>query len=90
MSQFESNPNPKRRPRTTRTVLAVPGHRIKMLQSAEACAADAVFIDLEDAVPLNKKDEALRTAVQALVELDWGYKTVAVRINANERGINEH
>jgi malyl-CoA/(S)-citramalyl-CoA lyase len=90
MSRFESDPNLKRRPRTTRTVLAVPGHRIKMLHSAAACATDAVFIDLEDAVPVDKKDEALRTAIQALAELDWGDKTVAVRINANERGIDEH
>lgn len=90
MNRFESDPNPKPRSRTTRTVLAVPGHRMKMLHSAAACAADAVFIDLEDAVPVDKKDEALRTAVQALAEFDWGDKTVAVRINANERGIDEH
>ena len=68
-------------PRTTRTVLAVPGHRFKMLQSAAACAADAVFIDLEDAVPPDQKDEALKTAVRALVELDWGEKTVTVRVD---------
>ncbi|CAE6866859.1 L-malyl-CoA/beta-methylmalyl-CoA lyase [Paraburkholderia aspalathi] len=90
MTRIESNPNPTRCPRTTRTVLAVPGHRMKMLESAAACAADAVFIDLEDAVPLDKKGEALRTAVRALAELEWGDKTVAVRINANERGIDEH
>lgn len=94
MSRYE--PDPQRHPstartsRTTRTVLAVPGHRLNMLQSAAACAADAVFIDLEDAVPLDRKDEALRTAVQALAELDWGDKTVTVRINANERGIDEN
>jgi malyl-CoA/(S)-citramalyl-CoA lyase len=77
-------------PRTTRTVLAVPGHRFKMLQSAAACAADAVFIDLEDAVPPDQKDEALKTAVRALVELDWGEKTVTVRVNANEEGVAVH
>jgi malyl-CoA/(S)-citramalyl-CoA lyase len=36
-----------------------------MLQSAAACAADAVFIDLEDAVSHDKKNEALMTALQA-------------------------
>jgi malyl-CoA/(S)-citramalyl-CoA lyase len=76
--------------RTTRTVLAVPGHRFKMLQSAAACAADAVFIDLEDAVPPDQKDEALKTAVRALAELDWGDKTVTVRVNANEEGVAVH
>lgn len=71
----------------TRTVLAVPGHRMKMLQSAAASAADAVFIDLEDAVPLDKKAEALACAVQALNELDWGAKWVSVRINAGADGV---
>jgi malyl-CoA/(S)-citramalyl-CoA lyase len=28
--------------------------------------------------------------VQALAELDWGDKAVAVRVNANERGVDEH
>jgi malyl-CoA/(S)-citramalyl-CoA lyase len=74
-------------PRVTRTVLAVPGHRPKMLQSAAASAADAVFIDLEDAVPREKKGDALACATQALNELDWGRKWVSVRINANERGV---
>lgn len=77
-------------PRITRTVLAVPGHRLKMLQSAAASAADAVFIDLEDAVPLDKKHEALTCAVQALNELDWGSKWVSVRINTRADGVAEH
>lgn len=76
--------------RITRTVLAVPGHRMKMLQSAAASAADAVFIDLEDAVPLDKKAEALACAVQALNELDWDAKWVAVRINSSAQGVAAH
>ncbi|WP_321964551.1 CoA ester lyase [Paraburkholderia sp. J7] len=77
-------------PRITRTVLAVPGHRLKMLQSAAASAADAVFIDLEDAVPLDKKHEALSCAVQALNEFDWGSKWVSVRINTRADSVAEH
>jgi malyl-CoA/(S)-citramalyl-CoA lyase len=73
--------------RVTRTVLAVPGHRLKMLQSAAASAADAVFIDLEDAVPPEKKSEALACAVEALNTLDWGSKWVSVRVNANGQGV---
>jgi malyl-CoA/(S)-citramalyl-CoA lyase len=79
-----------RTPRAMRTVLAVPGHRLRMLQSAAASAADAVFIDLEDAVPPEKKDEALHTAVQALNELEWGGKWVSVRINADAGGVAGH
>jgi malyl-CoA/(S)-citramalyl-CoA lyase len=68
--------------RLTRTYLAVPAHRIKMLQGAAASAADAVFMDLEDAVPPNEKASALAAAEAALIEQDWGKKTVAVRLNA--------
>jgi malyl-CoA/(S)-citramalyl-CoA lyase len=69
-------------PRLTRTYLAVPAHRMKMVQGAAASAADAVFMDLEDAVPPNEKAAALVAAQAALAELDWGQKTVAVRLNA--------
>jgi malyl-CoA/(S)-citramalyl-CoA lyase len=69
-------------PRLTRTYLAVPAHRMKMVQGAAASAADAVFMDLEDAVPPNEKAAALAAAEAALAELDWGQKTVAVRLNA--------
>jgi malyl-CoA/(S)-citramalyl-CoA lyase len=41
-----------------------------------------VFLDLEDAVPESEKADALRGAVNALQQLDWGNKTVLVRVNA--------
>ena len=69
-------------PRLTRTYLAVPAHRVKMVQGAAASAADAVFMDLEDAVPPAEKATALAAAAAALAEQDWGQKTVAVRLNA--------
>jgi malyl-CoA/(S)-citramalyl-CoA lyase len=69
-------------PRLTRTYLAVPAHRARMVQGAAASAADAVFMDLEDAVPPAEKAAALQGATTALTELDWGTKTVAVRLNA--------
>ena len=68
--------------RLTRTYLAVPAHRARMVQSASTSAADAVFMDLEDAVPPAEKASALAAAAAALAELDWGRKTVAVRLNA--------
>lgn len=68
-------------PRVTRTYLAVPAHRTRMLRGAAASVADAVFMDLEDAVPLAEKATALQEAVNALATLDWGRKTVAVRLN---------
>jgi malyl-CoA/(S)-citramalyl-CoA lyase len=69
-------------PRLTRTYLAVPAHRVRMVQSAAASAADAVFMDLEDAVPPAEKAAALEAAATALTTFDWGTKTVAVRLNA--------
>ena len=68
--------------RLTRTYLAVPAHRVKMVQGAAASAADAVFMDLEDAVPPAEKATALAAAAAALAEQDWGQKTVTVRLNA--------
>lgn len=75
--------------RPMRAVLAVPGHRWRMLESAAASAADAVFIDLEDAVPPNEKSAALASAVRALRQLDWGAKHLAVRVNVTEAGVLE-
>ncbi|MDE2377362.1 CoA ester lyase [Bradyrhizobium sp.] len=68
--------------RLTRTYLAVPAHRTRHVQNAAASSADAVFLDLEDAVPAAEKASALEAAVIALTTLDWGRKTVAVRLNA--------
>jgi malyl-CoA/(S)-citramalyl-CoA lyase len=69
-------------PRLTRTYLAVPAHRARMVQNAAASDADAVFMDLEDAVPPAEKAAALDAAAAALTAHDWGRKTVAVRLNA--------
>jgi malyl-CoA/(S)-citramalyl-CoA lyase len=68
--------------RLTRTYLAVPAHRSKMVQGAAASSADAVFMDLEDAVPPTEKAAALEAAFSALSTNDWGTKTVSVRVNA--------
>jgi malyl-CoA/(S)-citramalyl-CoA lyase len=69
-------------PRLTRTYLAVPAHRARFVQNAAASAADAVFMDLEDAVPPAEKSAALEAAAVALTTYDWGRKTVAVRLNS--------
>ena len=68
--------------RLTRTYLAAPAHRARLVQNAAASAADAVFLDLEDAVPPAEKATALEAAPTALTTHDWGSKTVAVRLNA--------
>lgn len=69
-------------PRLTRTYLAVPAHRARLVQNAAVSPADAVFLDLEDAVPPAEKAAALEAAAMALATHDWGRKTVAIRLNA--------
>jgi malyl-CoA/(S)-citramalyl-CoA lyase len=68
--------------RMTRTFLAAPAHRERLVASAARSTADAVFLDLEDAVPTDGKPAALDAAARAIATLDWGAKTVAVRVNA--------
>jgi malyl-CoA/(S)-citramalyl-CoA lyase len=76
--------------RLTRSYLAVPAHRARLVQNAAASAADAVFMDLEDAVPMAEKPAALEAAAEALTALDWGKKTVSVRLNAIDSPSIQH
>jgi malyl-CoA/(S)-citramalyl-CoA lyase len=73
-----------KQPRAMRSYLAVPAHRMRLVQSAAASPADAVYLDLEDSVPLTEKSAALALAAQALTEIDWGNKWIAVRLNASD------
>lgn len=72
--------------RPTRTYLAVPAHRNEMVAKAAVSEADAVFMDIEDAVPPPEKAAALAGAGAALQDLDWGRKHVCVRLNAIDSG----
>ena len=70
-----------RRVRLQRSELAVPATRPHFFEKAAASAADAVFLDLEDAVAPAHKAQARAQAIQALNGVDWGARTVAVRVN---------
>jgi citrate lyase subunit beta/citryl-CoA lyase len=70
----------KARPR--RSCLSVPGSSPKMLAKAPTLPADEVFLDLEDSVAPNVKEEARGNVIHALRTNDWGDKTVVVRMNA--------
>lgn len=65
-----------------RSELAVPATSERFIEKAAASAADAIFLDLEDAVIPELKVKARAMAVQALNDVDWGTKTVSVRVNA--------
>ena len=74
--------NPPTRPtRLQRSELAVPATSPRFFPKAAQGAADSLFLDLEDAVAPGQKHEARAQAIQALQQLDWRTKTVAVRVN---------
>ena len=64
-----------------RSLLFVPGNSPAMLQAAGFLGADAVILDLEDAVAMSEKDAARRLVTEALTHLDFGSATVVVRVN---------
>ena len=73
-------------PRLHRSELAVPGSNPAIFEKAAKSAADIVFLDLEDAVAPDDKERARKNIVQALNDMDWGSKTMMVRIN----GLDTH
>ena len=67
--------------RLERSVLFVPAARWPMIEKAARSAADAVCIDLEDAVPPEEKAAARANVVRAFAELDFGRRLRMFRIN---------
>ena len=67
--------------RTFRSLLAVPATSPRFLEKAAQGPADAIFIDLEDAVINALKPKARADAIAAINGLDWGGRIVAVRVN---------
>ena len=73
-------------PRLHRSELAVPGSAPGMFEKAAASKSDQVFLDLEDAVAPDDKEQARKNIIQGLNEIDWGTKTMTLRIN----GLDTH
>lgn len=73
-------------PRLHRSELAVPGSNPGLFEKAASSKADIVFLDVEDAVAPDDKEQARRNIIQALNDIDWGQKTMMVRIN----GLDTH
>lgn len=72
--------------RLNRSELAVPGSNPTFLEKAAKSDVDVVFLDLEDAVAPDDKVPARKNIIEALNDLDWGGKTVSMRIN----GLDTH
>ncbi len=73
-------------PRLHRSELAVPGTNPALFKKAAQSAADIIFLDCEDAVAPDDKEQARKNIIRGLNELDWGSKTMMVRIN----GLDTH
>ncbi|OGA39151.1 MAG: malyl-CoA lyase [Betaproteobacteria bacterium RIFCSPLOWO2_12_FULL_62_13] len=73
-------------PRLHRSELAVPGSTPALFEKSARSAADVIFLDLEDAVAPDDKEPARRNVIAALNDVDWGAKTLSVRIN----GLDTH
>jgi malyl-CoA/(S)-citramalyl-CoA lyase len=58
-----------------------PGSREALFEKMAASAADVVNIDLEDSVAPSDKQKARELTVAATHDIDWGNKTLSVRIN---------
>src|SRR4030095_2182133 len=67
--------------RLTRSMLFVPASKPAMSPKAAMSAADAVCIDLEDAVAPDEKPSSRANVVRALQEIDFGRRVRIVRVN---------
>ena len=73
-------------PRLHRSELAVPGSNPSLFEKAATSAADVIFLDLEDAVAPDDKEQARKNIIAGLNDLNWGTKTMMLRIN----GLDTH
>ena len=64
-----------------RSMLFVPGNSPALLQTSAFLGADAVILDLEDAVALGEKDAARRLVSKSLTNLSYAPAAVVVRVN---------
>ena len=72
--------------RLNRSELAVPGSNPEMFEKAAASDVDVIFLDLEDAVAPDEKEQARKNIIAGLNDIDWKGKTLSVRIN----GLDTH
>jgi citrate lyase beta subunit len=75
-----------------RTLLFMPGDDKRKIEKGASLNADAVIMDLEDGVAVNRKSEARQTVLEALTDkaLDFGQTSRLVRINPPHQGWQAH
>jgi citrate lyase subunit beta/citryl-CoA lyase len=68
--------------RPRRSVLYMPGSNARAMEKAQALPADAVILDLEDAVAPDAKDMARAQVCEVVKAKGFGKREVIIRINA--------
>lgn len=68
--------------RPRRSVLYMPGSNSRALEKAKGLAADALILDLEDAVAPDAKELARQQVCEAVMARGFGKREVIIRINA--------
>jgi len=79
-----STPDASLRPR--RSVLYMPGANERALEKAKGLAADALILDLEDAVAPDAKAEARERVCAAAASGEYGRREIAIRANGLDTG----
>ncbi|MEM7239134.1 MAG: CoA ester lyase [Pseudomonadota bacterium] len=72
--------------RSNRCQLFGPGSRPAIFEKMAASKADVINLDLEDAVAPPDKAQARKNIIEAINDIDWGTKTLSVRINGLDTG----
>ena len=67
--------------RPRRSVLYVPGSNARALEKARTVGADALILDLEDAVAPDAKPEARDRVCAAASSGEYGLREVTIRVN---------
>ena len=68
--------------RPRRSVLYMPGSNARALEKAKSLAADALILDLEDAVAPDAKASARQQVCAAVKAGGFGRREIVIRINA--------
>ena len=70
--------------RLRRSVLYMPASNPRVLDKAKGLAADALILDLEDAVAPDVKNQARSAAIDAAASGEYGRREILIRVNGLE------
>ena len=67
--------------RLNRSQLFVLANRPETFEVAATSEADVIMFEIEDAIPPEEKPQARKNIIEALNDIDWGKKSISMRIN---------